>query len=34
MHKLSHILAGLALIIAILACNLPSSNQNQQDPGA
>ena len=34
MRKFSYILAGLAIILAILACNLPSSNPNQQDPGA
>lgn len=34
MRKYSHILAGIAIILSILACNLPSSNPNQQDPGA
>jgi len=34
MRKYSHILAGIAIILAIMACNLPSSNPNQQDPGA
>ncbi len=34
MRKFSHILAGIAIILAILACNLPSNNPNQQDPGA
>ena len=34
MRKFSHVLAGIAIILAILACNLPSSNPNQQDPGA
>jgi hypothetical protein len=34
MRKLSQILAGIALITAILACNMPSSTPNQQAPGA
>ena len=33
MRKLSQILAGLALITAILACNMPSNNPTQQNPG-
>ncbi len=34
MRKYSYILAGLAIIAAIMACNLPSSQPNQPDPGA
>ena len=34
MRKFSQILAGVAIILAILACNLPSNAPNQQDPGA
>lgn len=34
MRKFSHVLAGIAIILVILACNLPSSNPTQQAPGA
>ena len=34
MRRFCHVLAGIAIILAILACNIPSSNPNQQDPGA
>ncbi|MBI3739709.1 MAG: hypothetical protein HY258_11730, partial [Chloroflexi bacterium] len=34
MRKISHLLAGIAVISAILACNLPSSNPDQQGSDA
>ena len=34
MQKSSYILAGIAIIAAIMACNLPSSQPTQPDPGA
>ncbi len=34
MRKYSYILAGIAIIAAIMACNLPSSQPSQPDPGA
>jgi hypothetical protein len=34
MQKTSYILAGIAILAAIMACNLPSNIPDQQDPGA
>ncbi len=34
MRKNSYLLAGLAVIAAIMACNLPSNQPTQSDPGA